>query len=129
MGAVADHCAKVRQDGVVQQRDIADHNQRAQEQDAQRHGQNLKPVGGEERSGAGVGQLVHQPPDIPDQRHIGEGGQHRQGRGGGKDLAEGADILGQKRPQLARGRVRRGVGGVGVNQVFEKAEHRGAYSG
>ena len=123
MGAPPDHGAKIRQDRVVQQRDIADQQQGPQDQHRQRHAHKLGPMRRPEPGWPSVCQLVHQPPDIPNQRHIGEGRQHRQHGGGREHLAKGADIVSQKRPQLARRRVGLGVGGIGVNQPLKELEH------
>ena len=123
MGAPADHSAKIRQDGVVQQRDIADQQQGPQDQHRQRHANHLSAMRGPKPGRPGACQLVHQPPDIPNQCDIGEGRQHRQHGGGREHLAKGADIVSQKRPQLARRRVGLGIGGIGVNQPLKELEH------
>ncbi len=84
---------------------------------------NLGPMRGPNLLRLPLRQQIDQPPNIPDQCHVNRCHDHRQQPGHDKNTAKRKDVFLQKRPQLARRRIRLRIGAVGVNQPFEKLEH------
>ena len=82
-------------------------------------------MGGPNLLRGACGQHIDNTAKIPDQPNINGriGNSHH--RRQGKNLLKGSNIFAQKRPQLARRRIGRGIGGIRVDKPFKEFEHVG----
>ena len=125
MGPPPHRRAKVRQDGVVQQRHVDRADQGPQQQHRKRHQHQFQSMCRPHRRRRTLRQHVNHAPQIPQQRHLGKRVQHGKDAGHGKHTAKQQHIIPQIRPQLARRRVRGNISRKRIDKIFEETKHEG----
>ena len=118
-----DQRREVRQDRVVEKKNVQRLQRRAEPEDEDREGGELPAVSRPELSRPGCLEQVHEPPEVSDEGHL--TGRDRNGRQASRDeeAAEGPGVLPQERPEPVRRAIARRVRTVWVHQGFEASEH------
>ena len=125
MRAPADQGAQLRQDAVVQKRHVETLDQGPKQKDEGGGEDQLGAMGRQHLGRGARGQQVDDAAHVPDQPDLDRGDDDRHQAGDRVKPFERLGIGPQERPQPTRGGVGLGVGRVGIDQRFEKAEHRG----
>ena len=121
----AHHRAEVGQDRVVQEAHRAARHEGTDEDHDEGDDADFHPMRGQEGLRGLPGHQVDEATEVPDQPDVEDAVADGEDRGDGEDLAESADIVAQERPELSGRGVQFGIGLIGIDEVFEEAEHGG----